>query len=147
MITRTLTAAALALGLSGPASAQDWTDPWKDGQATELQEQQQRQERIGQFIAGAAILGIAALAYREHRDREEEARGPDPLPALCLRRVATQGGMVRLYDGDCLTEHYDDAADLPLSCGRIVHGPEGGFSSGFVPSCLRDNGYEVADRR
>ncbi|SHI98096.1 hypothetical protein [Wenxinia saemankumensis] len=145
-----LLSAILALGLALPAQAD-------------------RDERRTRLVQGAALLAIAGLivheARRDGRDdgRHRVARAPVPvppdapppaaggtdpaLPASCLRQVASTGGAVTLYDGDCLDARSPVASDLPLTCGVIVRRPEGGIASGYRPDCLAGQGYEVADRR
>lgn len=73
-------------------------------------------------------------------------QGRAALPLACLRQHETRrDGPVRLFDGDCLEHRYDDVRALPFDCAILLD-DRGRLVSGYVPHCLRAEGYEFADR-
>ncbi|SLN42491.1 hypothetical protein [Roseisalinus antarcticus] len=70
------------------------------------------------------------------------------LPGECLRTIQTRhNGDLRMFIRHCMSRTYPAAHNLPQSCFVTVRERDGDYRYGWIPRCLRSEGYYIAGRR
>ena len=120
-------------------------------------------ENVRNILAGLAALAVIGAIIKERRDDDDRPVvtrrvKPQPyvqprplpprvsrrsLPGDCLRSFQTKRGKRDLLSLHCMERDYPQLADLPRNCVRQVQ-TKRGDRWGYVPKCLRKNGYRFA---
>ena len=127
-------AGALALGLIGAAIADDRR---KDRVVT----REQHHDHPGHFKHQHKHKRHDHGAHRQYRYQKHA------LPAQCRRAVATRRGEVRGFGRRCLLNNYRHFNALPHNCAVQARDFGGRKRVIYQGRCLRQYGYQVADRR
>lgn len=99
--------------------------------------------------------GPGGLQPRAHEPRTVWPRGNGfdqghirqdrALPAACFYTARTRHGPQDLFGYRCLQRNYAQAHALPGHCLTRVRTP-GGVHNGYLPRCLRSEGYRISHR-